>query len=171
MKGEISLRNLRIAGWIAVLTFIEAMLGTYIKIGDIMPDLLFVFVLCYAVLKNSINSTITISAICGALADCLCGRIFGTYFAIFLLSGVLIWFIRQSIFKNSILISIILIFAFCVLGKSMYFVANISVLKDAGYLYSLFRIILPEAVYNTFVSALMFPIVRLTLRKRSGLYR
>ena len=165
------MRNLRIAGWIAVLTFIESMLGTYIKIGDIMPDLLFVFVLCYAVMKNSINSIITISAICGALADCLCGRIFGTYFAIFLLSGVLIWFIGQSIFKSNMLISVMLIFVFCVLGKSMYFIANISVLKDAGYLYSLFRIILPEALYNTVISLLILPLIRLTLRKRSGLYR
>ena len=165
------MRNLRIAVWIAVLTLIESMLGTYIKIGDIMPDLIFVFVLCYAVMKNSINSTIAISAICGALADCLCGRIFGTYFAIFLLSGVLTWFIGQSIFKSNMLISILLIFVFCILGKSMYFVANISVLKDAGYLYSLFRIILPEAIYNTFISTLMLPLIRLTLKKRSGLYR
>ena len=136
-----------------------------------MPDLLFVFVLCYAVMKNSIISIITISAICGALADCLCGRIFGTYFAIFLLSGVLIWFIGQSIFKSNMLISVMLIFVFCVLGKSMYFIANISVLKDAGYLYSLFRIILPEALYNTVISLLILPLIRLTLRKRSGLYR
>ncbi len=165
------MRNLRIAVWIVVLALIQAMLGTYIKIGDIMPDLLFVFVLCYAVEGNSINSTITASAICGALADCLCGRIFGTYFAIFLLCSVLIWSVRQSIFKNSILISFILILAFCCLGKSMYFIANISVLKDAGYLYSLFRIILPEALYNTLVSILVLPLLRLTLKKRSGLYR
>lgn len=165
------MRNLRIAVLIIVLVLIQAMLGTYIKIGDIMPDLLFVFVLCYAVEKNSIYSTITVSAICGALADCLCGRIFGTYFALFVLCGVLIWFFRQSIFKNSILISFILILVFSFLGKSMYFIANISVLKDAGYLYSLFRIILPEAVYNTVVSILMLPLLRLTLKKRSGLYR
>ncbi len=165
------LRNLRIAVWIIILALIQAMFGTYIKIGDIMPDLLFVFVLCYAVDKNSINSTITVSAICGALADCLCGRIFGTYFAIFLLCGVLIWLVRQSIFKSIILISYILIFVFCIMGKSMYFIANISVLKDAGYFYSLFRIILPEALYNTLVSIFVLLLLRLTLKKRSGLYR
>lgn len=165
------MRNLRIAVWIVFLTLIQAMFGTYIKIGDIMPDLIFVFMLCYAVECNSINSTITTSAICGALADCLCGRIFGTYFAIFLLCSILVMSVRQSIFRNSILISFILIFAFCFIGKSMYFLANISVLKDAGYLYSLFRIILPEAFYNTLVSIAVLPLLRLTLKKRSGLYR
>ena len=165
------MHNLRIAVWIIALTLIEAMLGTYIKVGEIMPDLLFVFVLCYAVNKYSINSTICISAICGVLADCLLGRIFGTYFSIFLLSGVSIWLIRHSIFKNSLWISFILIFVFCILGKSMYFVVNISVLKNTGYLYSLFRIILPESLYNILVSFLMLPLIRLTLKKRSGLYR
>ncbi len=165
------MRKLKIALWIILLVLFEAMFGVYIKIGNIMPDLLFVFVLCYAVDKNTINSTITISAICGALADCLSGRIFGTYLVIFLISAVLIWIIKESIFKNSMLVAFLLVFIFSVLGKSMYFVANISVLKDMGYLYSLFRIILPEAIFNTFVSIFFIPLLRLTLKKRSGLYR
>ncbi len=165
------MRKLKIALWIILLALFEAMFGVYIKIGNIMPDLLFVFVLCYAVEKNTINSTIIISVICGALADCLLGRIFGTYLVIFLMCAVLIWIIKESIFKNSLLVAFVLVFIFSVLGKSMYFVANISVLKDMGYLYSLFRIILPEAIFNTIVSIFIIPLLRLTLKKRSGLYR
>ena len=165
------LRNLKIALWIILLVLFEAMFGVYIKIGNIMPDLLFVFVLCYAVERNTIKSTIIISTICGALADCLLGRIFGTYLVIFLIGAVLIWIIRESIFKSGLILSLVLVLLFSILGKSMYFVANISVLKDMGYLYSLFRIILPEAIYNTVVSMLFIPLMRLTLKKRSGLYR
>lgn len=165
------MRKLKIALWITILALFEAMFGVYIKIGNIMPDLLFVFALCYAVEKNTINSTIIISAICGALADCFSGRIFGTYLVIFLICAVLIWIIKENIFKNSILVAFLLVFLFSILGKSMYFVANISVLKDMGYLYSLFRIILPEALFNTVVSLLIIPLLRLTLKKRSGLYR
>ncbi|MBR3792156.1 MAG: hypothetical protein IKK18_05595, partial [Clostridia bacterium] len=85
--------------------------------------------------------------------------------------AVLIWIIKESIFKNSMLVAFLLVFLFSILGKSMYFVANISVLKDMGYLYSLFRIILPEAVFNTFVGVFFIPLLRLTLKRRSGLYR
>ncbi len=167
----ISLRNLRITLWIVLLALFQAMFASYIKIGEIIPDLLFAFVLCYAVDKNTINSAITISTICGALSDCLLGRIFGTYLVIFLISAVLIWIIKESVFKNSMIVSFLLIFVFCILGKSMYFVANISVLKDMGYLYALFKIIIPEALYNTLISMIMLPLLRLTLKKRSVLYR
>ena len=165
------MRNFKIALWIILLALFEAMFGTYIKIGEIMPDLLFVFALSYAVTKNTINSTITVSAICGALADCLLSRIFGTYLVIFLISSVLIWIIREMVFKNNTIVAIILIFAFSILAKSMYFVANITVLMEMGYWYSLFRIILPEAIYNTIISVIMLFLLRLTLKKRSGLYR
>ncbi len=165
------MRNLKIALWIILLSLFEAMFVPYIKIGNIMPDLLFVFALCYAVEKNTINSSIIVSAICGALADCFSGRIFGIYLVIFLICAVLIWIIKENIFKNSLLVAFAFIFIFSILGKSMYFVANISVLKDMGYLYSLFRIIIPEAIFNTFISILIIPLLRLTLKKRSGLYR
>ncbi len=165
------MRIFKISLWIILLTLFEAMFGAYIKIGEIMPDLLFVFALSYAVNKNTINSTIAVSAICGALADCLPGRIFGTYLVIFLISSVLIWIIREIVFKNSTIVAVILIFAFSILAKSMYFVVNIIVLKDMGYWYSLIRVIIPEAIYNAIISAIMLPLLRLTLKKRSGLYR
>lgn len=155
---------------IALITLIEAVFSVYIKIGGIMPDLLFVFVLCYAVERYSISSTITISVICGVLADCLVGRIFGNYLAIFSISAIMMWLIKDNILKNSLIVSFILIFVFGILAKSMYFLSNISVLKEAGYLYSLFRIILPETIYNTVISFVMIPLLRLTLKKRSGLY-
>ncbi len=164
------MRNLKITLWVVAIALIESMFGTYIKIGEIMPDLLFVFVLCYAAEKNTVSSTITVSVICGALADCFSGRIFGNNLAIFLICAVLMWMIKENIFKSGILVSLLLIFVLSVFGKSMYFVSNISVLKNVGYLYSLFRIILPEALFNTVISAIMLPLLRLTLKKRSGLY-
>lgn len=165
------MRNLKLGLWILILTLIESMLGTYIKIGNIMPDLLFVFALCYAAEKNNISSVIVVSVILGAIADCLGGRIFGNSLAIFLLTSVLMSLIKNNIFKNSILVSLILVFVFSIIGKSVYYVTNISVLKDAGYLYSLFRIIIPEAFYNTCASVIFIPLIKLTLKKRSGLYR
>ena len=165
------MRNLKLSVWILVVALIESMLGHYIKIGSIMPDLLFVFTICYAAEKNSISSIICVSVICGAIADSLSGRIFGHNLAIFLLIVVLVYLIRENVFKSNILISFLMVFIFSLLGKSMYYVANIAVLKDMGYFYSLFTMILPEALYNTFVSLLMLPLLKITLKKRSGLYR
>ena len=165
------MRNFKLILWILIVTLFESMFGTYIKIGNIMPDLLFVFALCYAAEKNSISSVIVVSVVCGAIADSLSGRIFGHNLSIFLITSVLVCMIRENIFKSSVIISFLMVFVFSIFGKSLYYVANIGVLKDAGYFYSLFRTILPETLYNTCVSVIIVPLLKLTLKKRSGLYR
>lgn len=136
-----------------------------------MPDLLFVFALCYAAEKNSNSSVIAVSVICGAIADSLSGRIFGNNLAIFLITSALVCMIKENVFKSSILISFLMVFVFSIIGKSLYYVANIGVLKDTGYFYSLYTTILPETLYNTFASVIILPLLKLTLKKRSGLYR
>ena len=147
------------------------MFGKYIRIGNIMPDLLFVFVLCYAFERNSIKSVIVMSVVCGAITDCLSSRIFGTNSAIFLLMAVIVRSIKENIFNSNIFVLILVAFVFSLFGKSIYYVTNISVLKDAGYWYAFFRIILPEAIYNAGISIIFCPLSKLTLLKRSGLYK
>lgn len=165
------MRNFKLILWIFLVTLIEAMLGAYIKIGNIMPDLLFVFSLCYAAQKNKASGIIAVSAVCGAIADSLSGRIFGHNLSIFLISAVCLCLIRENLFKKNIFVSFLLILVFGIIGKSLYYVANMGVLKDAGYLYFLRRTIIPEAIYNTAISMVMLPLSGHTLKRKGGLYR
>lgn len=165
------MHNFKLIFWIFFVTLIESMFGTYIKIGNIMPDLLFVFALCYAAKRNNISSVVAVSVVCGAIADSLSGRIFGHNLSIFLISSICVCLISENLFKKSIFISFLLIFVFGIFGKSLYYVANMGVLKDAGYLLSLWKTIIPEAVYNTVISFAMLPLLGRTLKRKGGLYR
>lgn len=150
----------KIAVWIIIVTLTESVLGTYIKINTIMPDLLFTFALCFAAQRPKMTDVVCVGVICGVIADCLSGRIFGNYTAIFLISVVLLFIVRENFFRCGFLFNTILVFLLTVIGKSMFYVVNIFILKDVGYLYSLFFIILPEAVYNTVVSFVLFFAIR-----------
>ena len=165
------MHNLKLTVWILAITLIESMFGKYISIGNIMPDLLYVFVLCYAFGRNDIKSVIAMSVMCGAIADCLSSRIFGTNLAIFLLIAVIVRSVKENVFNNNILVLFLFVLVFSLFGKSVFYVTNISVLKDMGYLHAFFGIILPEAVYNTCTSIIIYPLAKLTLSKRSGLYQ
>ncbi len=147
---------IKLAIWIVLITLIESVFGTYIRINTIMPDLLFTFALCFAAQRSKMPDVISVGVICGVIADCLSGRIFGNYTAIFLISVVLIFIVKENFFKCGFVFNIIMVFLLTVIGKSMFYIVNIFILKDIGYLYSLFFIILPEAIYNTVVSCVLF---------------
>lgn len=142
------MKYIKTAVKIILLALIQTVVCPYIKIGNVIPDFLFIYVLFVAVQKRDIKNVMIISAVCGAVSDCLTGRIFGNYTVIYMIAAVLVFSVNESIFKNNIIINIITAFVICIAVKSLFFVINISVLKDAGYLYSFINIILPEAVYN-----------------------
>lgn len=158
--------------WIFLLTLIQSMFAPYISINSITPDLFFVFVLCYSLKEKNIKKIIIVSVICGLLMDCMCGRILGNYIAIYLICAVLINYLGTSIYKNGILTSIILILLFGIFGKSLYFITNIGILKETGYLYFLVNVIIPESFYNMVISFVMLFLLKLTFWKnKDGVIR
>lgn len=160
------MKKLKIFIILIILSLIQSFFGHYIRIGSIMPDVMFVFVVGYALLCDDIKSVLCVSAIFGITADCLSGRIFGDCTAVYMISAALGFIMSDSIFKDGVVFNIICVFLLTVIGKSGYYLINIVDLKESGYLYSLGRIIFPEAVYNTVVSPVIFPVVKRVLGKR-----
>lgn len=148
------MKYIKLAVHILIITLIQTILCPYIKIAGVMPDLLFIYVLYQASKGKSMTWVMCTAAICGAVADCLTGRIFGIYVSVYLIASVGVFFIKEAVFKNGAVVSILTVFLLCIAGKSLFYTMNISVLKDTGYLYSLLKIILPEAVYNTVIFVL-----------------
>ena len=151
---------------IILTTVITAVFGQYIKIGSVRPDILFTFVLCFAALSQNVLRVMIQAAVCGAISDCMCGRIFGNYTAVFLICAVIVYIIKDVVYKDNFLVSILLVFLCTLIGKSLFYVINISTLKETGYFFSLTNIILPEALFNSVLSCAMLPIIKwLGIRK------
>ena len=71
--------NIKLAVCIFLVTVIDTIFLRYIEIGNIMPDLILVFVISFALSHKNPISVMTIATICGVIADSLSGRIFGNY--------------------------------------------------------------------------------------------
>ncbi len=142
------MKNIKFVFYLILITLAQAMLCPYIKIGDIIPDLIFVFLIIVSQREKNLISVMVKAAICGAVMDCLAGRIFGNYVSIYLVAAVIIYFVNESVFKSNIIINLASFFLINIFAKSLFFLLNISVLKDVGFFYSFVFIILPEALYN-----------------------
>lgn len=157
--------------WIGIITIFESVLSRYISVANIFPDILFTFVLCYALSGNKPVGVMMTAAACGIIADCMTGRIFGNYLAVYIICAVGIFILRDFIYRESFLVAVLLVFFATMLGKSVFYLINISILKQAGYMYSLFDIIIPEAIYNTLVSFIILPLVRKGFKRKAGTFR
>lgn len=162
------MNRLKTTVWIILITVFQAVFAKYISIAEIKPDLIFVFVLCIAAREKNIKTVMKIAVICGIAADCLTGRIFGNYLSVYLICSVIMFIILDGLFKGNMIVSFVLMFLLTILGDSLFYVINISVLKDAGYLYSLLNIILPAAFYNTILSFAVMYLTGKTIYKKAG---
>ncbi len=162
------MNRLKTALWVFLITLFQALFTEYISIAGIKPDIIFVFVMCIAAREKNIKTVMATAVICGIITDCLTGRIFGNYLAIYLICAIIMFIVRDGMFKYSIMVSFVMIFLLTILGNSIFYIINISVLKDVGYLYPLFNIILPAALYNTILSVIMMYLIGKTIYKKAG---
>ena len=156
---------------ILLITLVQAKFTPYIKIASVVPDLLFVFCLYFCINQKDVIKSMIFSAISGAVMDCLSGRIFGIYVFIYLVCSVLLYVVKGLVYKSNILINYLFVFLISVLGKSLFYLMNISVLKDIGYLYSLWSTILPEAFFNTAIFVVVTFLFNRFYKRRAGEYK
>lgn len=165
------MQKVKIALWIVLITLIQSVFVPYIKIFGITPNLLFIFSLCYAGVSKDIKSVMIISAVCGAIADCMTGRIFGVYVFIYLICALLIYLILEGVFSDNKLLFAVVVFVTTIFGETVFYLINIGVLKETKYIEALFDIILPSAVLNTLFSIMLKVILKKIFKVKRGGYR
>ena len=119
------MNRLKTALWVFLITLFQALFTEYISIAGIKPDIIFVFVMCIAAREKNIKTVMATAVICGIITDCLTGRIFGNYLAIYLICAIIMFIVRDGMFKYSIMVSFVMIFLLTILGNSIFYIINI----------------------------------------------
>lgn len=161
------MKNLKFAIWIFLLWLVQSVFSNYIRIGGIAPELLYVFVLCMAMLEKKPSYYISISIICGLLADISAGGMIGFYLLTFTGSTLLLVGLGSLFYREYLLmiLPVILLFSFAV--HSIYYLINHNILNSLSYPAALKSIIVPVMLYNTAVGLLIHPLLKKSMYKRS----
>ena len=160
-------KNIKTTVCIFLAAVLQTLLCPYIKIGSVMPNLLFVYSIYSALREESSERSMITAAASGAVMDCLTGRIFGLYTVVYLVTAVLALIVKDTLFKEGILINIPIVFILGVLGNLMFYIMNLGVLKDTSFGYLLLFVILPEAAYNTVIYLIAVFLNRRKARKKA----
>ena len=162
--------KIKLTVWILILTLADCFFTRYIQIGGIIPDLLFTFVLCYSFFEKKVPSLMVIAALAGIITDSMSGRILGNYLCVYLLCSVLIYIVNDLMYINNYFFRLLLLFFSFIVGDTVFYILNISVLKDYGYWHSFVDIILPSAFYNLLISSVLLAFVKKNLSKKAGVF-
>jgi rod shape-determining protein MreD len=144
-------------------TLLQATLSPYIKISGVHPNLVFILVIGWVILRG-LEDGFLWALIGGLSLDFLSGAPFGVFTLTMLLVALLANLSHGRIFGSSIVLPLTLTFPLSLLfnGLALLFLALLGqhiVWSDA-----FFSRLLPVAIFNTMVMMLVFPLLYLLNR-------
>ena len=159
-------RSIKLTLLTFVIFILEYGLCKHIAIGGAVPMLTFCYVILAAMYEKNKESAVILAILTGALCDLAGGHGFGTYTLVY---GIIAF--GTSVFCDSILSSkflflIINTFIMTIFAECVYFLFHIIAIGTGAFWQCLTAIILPTAVYNVVISALLYKPMKYVFERR-----
>jgi rod shape-determining protein MreD len=138
---------------------LESTLFQYTRINGIKPDFLIMLITAYAIMRGSSYGTF-IGLGVGLLIDSLYSRTIGINAFSYMVTGYIIGQAHESVFKDSYIPSFVFNFIAVMIFQHIYlllsYLSNNIPEGSFTYLYMLMQVILPQALYNAIVGAVVY---------------
>ena len=145
----------------------EMAFGKYMDISGVIPMLTFCFCVITAMVEDDFSYIMIFSLILGLVSDLLSGHGIGTYMLSFMFAAYITGRFRDSVFSSSIVFLIIDVFMLTVLVQIFYMLVHIGDIGAGHFFAKIKSIVVPQALYNTVICLIAYPIVsRLSGKRR-----
>jgi rod shape-determining protein MreD len=154
------MKRLKLFVWIFILFIIQVVIVNRIGIFNSAPDLVFAFVIAYAMVEEEFSYAAGVGIICGICTGSLCSVNFPVSVLMYTYSVLIVRTLQNKVryipnFVKAFFWTAVLSIA----GEAvMYFVMNLSFGVDA-----FMRIILPFGVFNLVAEVIIYPLVKKTM--------
>ena len=145
-----------------ILCVLQQAIFSRIIIFNVSFDIVLVFIVCFTLLNKESESFILV-ILCGLIRDSFYPYIFGINSILYIISFFIIILINKRIYRNAIVIPIIITFSLSILKGLLYFTYfYISSIKFDFFVMAN-SVILYEALYNSIASILVYRLVKKVL--------
>lgn len=148
----------------AVLIFALIVLQTTVirgvEIFHVVPNLLVVMVVCYSLLHEE-YSALAVGAICGLLLDIHGGRTVGMNALLCTLLAYLCVCVSGNLYSNNSFVAMVFVLFLSVVYELVIYIFYFAIWGHGSFGYALLYKILPGSLYNSLVTILLYPLVRL----------
>ena len=134
-----------------VLFILQTTLSRYIDIFGIAPNLIFVYVLCYAIYNFPVRSAV-LCAVAGLIVDLYSRSYVGLNALLFMYIGIAISNFTSTLIKKHVWTSALGVLVVSLLYHTIILLVDYVIPGYSGFQYPFIRITLPTAVYDALVS-------------------
>lgn len=154
------MKKFKIIIFCIIIIILQTTICQYIKIGGIIPDLLFVFVVCFAMFEPSFVYTIIVSMALGLIFDMLGGQGMGMHSLIYGYTAVMCYGVSKYFLGINIFIALVATFIACFVGESAVFIFSYTIFGESNFILAIKQLILPSSIYNTLICSVMYLFVK-----------
>lgn len=162
---------LYIACCILILAILQASLMDYAKINNVKPNLLLTFIIIAAYMRGSWEGA-AVGFFAGLIQDMISGKVIGLYALLGMYLGLIVGSLNKRIYRENIIISVFFTFIFSFIYEAVFYALYKlgtyffdGRIKNADIFFAVRNIVLPEAIYNSVVSIVLF-IIFLRINRR-----
>ena len=146
------------AFFLLLLLMLQSTLLGYVRIYNVKPNLLVIFVVCVALLRGNVEGA-SVGFFAGMLLDMTFGKLLGFYSLLGFYLGLTVGSVNRRLYRENYLVVIFFTFVATMLYEAAVYILSNFMTGSMELLMPLTAKILPEAVYNSVVSILVFAIV------------
>ncbi|SKA94540.1 rod shape-determining protein MreD [Caloramator quimbayensis] len=118
-------------------------------------DIVFVFIISFALLRNEIES-VFFALFCGVIRDCFFPFLFGINSIVYVVSAYILSQVQKRIFKDSLIIPAFFTFIFTILKIVFYFSYFYIASIKFEFRHHVFQLLILEPLYNSIVSLFLY---------------
>jgi rod shape-determining protein MreD len=144
--------------FIVLFLVLQTTLLHYIKIHGVMPNLLITFIIVTALIRNSTEGA-AVGFFSGLCIDLQFGPVIGFRALLGFFLGLAAGSVNRRIFRENLMVVIFFSFIYSVAYESVIFIINNIMTGDIRFVFAMTKVILPEALYNSVMSVLLFPLL------------
>lgn len=146
---------------VLLIIVLQTTLLEYLTVFGVKPNLVIIFVVCSALLNGSPEGAIT-GIIMGLAIDMISGKLLGFNALLGMYSGIAVGSLNKRIYKENVLVIMVAAFLTTIIYEWFIFFSYTLFNQEKALmmLNPFTSVILPEAVYNSVISIVLYMLMR-----------
>ena len=145
---------------ICILFFLllQSTLLQYIRIYNVIPNLLVVFIILTALIRGNVEGGV-VGFFAGLVLDMMFGKLLGFYALLGMYLGIAVGSVNRRLYRENLVVVVFFTFVASVLYETAVYFLNTFMSGNMSLIFPMTGIILPEALYNSVAAVFLYALV------------
>ena len=138
--------------------FDTAKVFEFISVFGIMPDVVFVALICFCMFYGK-ERGLGMSVAAGIITDLISSSPVGAHALLFLAAAVVCAITYETVFEKNIWTAMVSVFVLSLAYNIITYLFQVFMAGDYNFLYAMWRYILPVCLFNTIITPVLYKII------------